>query len=98
MTGPIYFCSCQKLQSYHQFLAIAIQVIVASAFLHHFAPVLAFADEEYTPLPVHHRRCHVGMLVMRMYALYERSRRVLALYLAVCTIVVAIGLVGPICV
>jgi hypothetical protein len=35
------------------------------------------------------------MLVMRMYALYERSRRVLALYLAVCTIVVAIGLVGP---
>ncbi|KAF8198553.1 hypothetical protein BJ912DRAFT_1039409 [Pholiota molesta] len=53
---------CQKLQSYHQFLAIAIQVIVAS------------------------------MLVMRMYALYERSRRVLALYLVVCTIVVAIGL------
>ncbi len=61
-----YFCSCHKLQSYHQYLAIAIQLIVASA---HPAIVQAgsttddFCGSRFT-----------GMLIMRMYALYERRR------------------------
>ncbi len=80
-----YFCSCHKLQSYHQYLAIAIQLIVASA---HPAIVQAgsttddFFGSRFT-----------GMLIMRMYALYERRRRVLGLYLGVALVVSAIGLV-----
>ena len=40
------------------------------------------------------------MLIMRMYALYERRRRVLGLYLGVALVVSAIGLVRylPLCV
>ncbi|KJA21530.1 hypothetical protein HYPSUDRAFT_67659 [Hypholoma sublateritium FD-334 SS-4] len=54
--------AASKMQSYHQYLAIAIQLIVAS------------------------------MLIMRMYALYERRRRVLGLYICVSLVVAGIGL------
>ncbi|PPQ80281.1 hypothetical protein CVT24_000425, partial [Panaeolus cyanescens] len=52
---------CHELQTYHQYIAIAVQVVVAA------------------------------MLIMRMYALYERSRRVLALYLTVSVSVVGVA-------
>ncbi|KAF9479468.1 hypothetical protein BDN70DRAFT_983710 [Pholiota conissans] len=53
---------CRSLQSYHQYLTTAVQVVI------------------------------VVMLVMRIYALYERSRRVLALYLTVCTLMFTVGI------
>ncbi|KIM38067.1 hypothetical protein M413DRAFT_30471 [Hebeloma cylindrosporum] len=52
---------CHRLQSFHQYLAIVIQIIVAC------------------------------MLIMRMYALYERSRKVLALYIVVAVVIVIVG-------
>lgn len=52
---------CRRLQSFHQYLAIAIQVVVAC------------------------------MLIMRMYALYERSRKVLALYIVVAGAILAVA-------
>jgi len=53
---------CHHLQSFHQFLAIAIQIVVAS------------------------------MLIMRIYALYEQSRKVLAFYIFVALTIVIGGL------
>lgn len=53
--------TCHALQSYHQYLAIVIQVIVSC------------------------------MLIMRVYALYERSRRVLALLVGLAIGAVAFG-------
>uniref|UniRef100_A0A8H7XPW1 DUF6533 domain-containing protein n=1 Tax=Psilocybe cubensis TaxID=181762 RepID=A0A8H7XPW1_PSICU len=52
---------CHQLQSYHQYFAVAVQILVSS------------------------------MLIMRMYALYERSKRVLVLLLGVAVAAVAIG-------
>ncbi|KDR72739.1 hypothetical protein GALMADRAFT_229002 [Galerina marginata CBS 339.88] len=52
---------CHQLQSFHQYLAIVIQLVVAC------------------------------MMIMRMYALYERSRKVLALHIGVAVAAVAIG-------
>ena len=37
---------------------------------------------------------NTGMLIMRMYALYERSRKVLALYIFIVIIVVAVACVS----
>ena len=37
---------------------------------------------------------NTGMLIMRMYALYERSRKVLALYIFIVVIVVAVACVS----
>ncbi|PPQ78264.1 hypothetical protein CVT25_011723 [Psilocybe cyanescens] len=53
--------SCHQLQSYHQYFAVVVQIVVSS------------------------------MLIMRMYALYERSRRVLALLIGVAVAAVAVG-------
>jgi len=36
------------------------------------------------------------MLIMRMYALYERSRKVLALYIIVAVAILLVGCVSPI--
>jgi len=49
---------CHDLRSFHPYLAIVIQIVVAS------------------------------MLIMRMYALYDRSRKVLALYIVVAAAIV----------
>ena len=37
---------------------------------------------------------NIGMLIMRMYALYERSRKVLALYIVIVIVVVALACVS----
>ena len=37
---------------------------------------------------------NIGMLIMRMYALYERSQMVLALYIVIVVVVVAVGCVS----
>ena len=39
---------------------------------------------------------HAGLLITRMYALYERSRRVLAFFLGLAVTALAIGCVRPI--
>ena len=36
----------------------------------------------------------IGMLIMRMYALYERSRKVLALYIAIGVVLVSMACVS----
>ncbi|KAF8157131.1 hypothetical protein B0H34DRAFT_712330 [Crassisporium funariophilum] len=72
------FChKCHRTPK-HQYLAIAIQLVVACK-----SSNLCRND----PL-----RCSlVGMLIMRTYALYERSRKVLALYIGVSAVAVAVG-------
>jgi len=52
---------CRRLQSFHQYLAIMIQIVVAC------------------------------MLIMRMYALYGRSRKVLVFYIITTTVIVVVG-------
>ena len=37
---------------------------------------------------------NIGMLIMRMYALYDRSRKVLAFYIVIAAVVVAVGCVS----
>ena len=37
---------------------------------------------------------YTGMLIMRMYALYDRSRKVLALYIVIVVVAVAVGCVS----
>ena len=37
---------------------------------------------------------NIGMLIMRMYALYDRSRKVLALYIVIAVVAVAVGCVS----
>ena len=36
----------------------------------------------------------IGMLIMRTYALYERSRKVLAMHIVVAVVIVAVGCVS----
>lgn len=52
---------CRRLQSFHQYFAVTVQIWVAT------------------------------LLIMRMYALYDRSRRILALYLGVAITAVGIA-------
>jgi len=77
--------SCRHLQLFHQYLVIVIQVVVAcipilSEILWDDADCISFPD--------------IGMLIMRVYALYERSRKVLALYIVVTAIIVVMGCVS----
>ena len=37
---------------------------------------------------------NIGMLIMRIYALYEQSRKVLALYIVIVIVMVAVGCVS----
>ena len=81
----LYLCSCSHFQTFHQYLAVVIQIIVAcrpilSEILHNDLN-WAFSSD-------------LAMLIMRMYALYERSQKVLALYIVVAVAIVVVGCVS----
>jgi len=60
-----------------------VQVVVASEF---------HGNDSTAPLKTD-ARAHTGMMIMRIYALYDRSRRILALFVGVALAALAIGCV-----
>ena len=76
--------SCRHLQSFPQYLAMVIQVVVACMRI---LSEILWGDADCIISP------DIGMLIMRMCALYE-SRKALALYIVVTVVIVVMGCVS----
>ena len=88
MTGLKYgyiSSSCRHLQSFHQYLSLVIQVVIACMSI---LSEILWGDADCIVFP------DIGILIMRMYALYERSRKVLALYIIVTFVMVVMSCVS----
>lgn len=85
---------CEPLLSYHQYYAVAMQVLVGSMF--------AFPSSEpphylFAPTPYSTDLCcpSIVLCMMRIYALYDRSWRVLGFLIAVSIGSVVVACVSP---
>lgn len=70
---------------FHQYLAVVIQIIVACR------PILSEILQNDLSWVF---SSDIAMLIMRMYALYERCPKVLALYIVVAVAIVVVGCVS----
>ena len=79
------FSSCDNLSSFQGYLTIIIQVVVACQ--------LNFSANSFGTMLILFF-LNIGMLTMRMYTLYERSRKVLAFCIVIVVVTVAVACVS----